>query len=446
MNQVRWRKSVSSLLLLLGTAAPMMGQAVILRVECGDDVTVTTESGASLPGRVAHFGFFNPSETPINQTAGGSTNFISPGNPNVGQPSTFPAGYAPYVFSTIHPAARDLVWIVGTQFTVDRSGTAGCSDTAKPFLVPVPLRLAAGSTNLGVELMKVAWVTRPAVLPTFTAAVDVWIGYNLPRFERNADVTITNLRVTDTAVLGDLVVSASPVRATYALSVKLLQGTQGVVAKSAPLEVFSSCSLTVSPSALPAGVSNSVYGPVAFSASGATAPYSFEVASGRLPNGMQLGNGSLGGTPSETGTFAFVLNITSADRCLVQQPYTLVIGGPTCAADVTGNVSITLGGFRQNLITGRWQQTVALNNRSGAAIQGPVSVALQGLSANASLYNSSGTTQCAAPAGRPYLRVNLAGGTWLPGQTLTATLDFVNTTPGQAITYTPRVLVGGLGQ
>ena len=121
----------------------------------------------------------------------------------------------------------------------------------------------------------------------------------------------------------------------------------------------------------------------------------------------------------------------------------MTVGGPACALDTTTSAAVTLGGFRQNLITGRWQQTVTLVNTSGAAIQAPVSLALQSLSANATLFNSAGTTQCAAPAGRPYVRLNPANGTWLPGQAISVTLDFLNSTPGQGITYTPRILSGG---
>lgn len=446
MNRRSLRCAGVALLLGMGAGAPALCQALIPLVECGDDLTLTDALGVPTLGRFAHFSYFNPTDAAISSAAGGSENFLSPGNPNQGQPSSFDPGYHRFAFMAAHRATRDLVWIRGTQFTLSRSGTLPCSDPAVPLLSPVPLRLAAGSTHLGIELMRLAWAARPAAPISHTATAEIWRGNTDAASTPTADVLISNLRVTENAVLGDVTVTATPSRSQYALTLKLANGTATIAAKSALLEVFSTCSLTVTPAALPAGVSQTAYGPVAFGANGATAPYAFELASGRLPNGMQLQNGILGGTPAETGAFAMVINVTSADRCLVQQPYTLTIGGPACAADVTNSVSRILGGFRQNLITGRWQQTVMLTNTSGAAIQGPVSIALQGLSSNATLYNSSGVTQCAAPAGRPYVRVNLSGGTWLSGQALTATLEFVNNTPGQAITYTPRILAGGLSQ
>jgi hypothetical protein len=317
--------------------------------------------------------------------------------------------------------------------------------------VPVPLRLLSGSTTLGLELMKLAWVSRPTIPPALTAVVELrsanrFESTSSPTVPDSSDVTFTNLRVTENAVLGDVTVVASPGRRRYAMTVKLRNGGATVMAKSAVLEVYNPCSVTVTPGALPSGVVQTAYGPVTLGASGATAPYTFQLASGALPAGLQLANGVIAGTPTESGTFAFSVAVTSSDGCLVQQAYTLAIGGPACAVDVTGRVSITLGGFRRNLATGRWQQTVTLVNTSGAAMQGPVSLAVQGLSANGSLFNSSGVTNCATPVGRPYVSLNLgSGGTWLAGQAVTTTLEFVNTTPGQAITYTPRVLAGGAG-
>jgi hypothetical protein len=212
------------------------------------------------------------------------------------------------------------------------------------------------------------------------------------------------------------------------------------------IEVYSTCALSVTPAALPAGTVNSPYAPVSLGAIGGTAPYQFALASGSLPPGITLANGSLSGTPTAAGTYDFAIHGMSADRCLARQSYTLVIGGPACAVDVSSQVSVTLGGFRRNLVTGRWQQTVTLTNNGATALNAPVRVALQNLSANATLFNASGVTQCAAPQGRPFVTVNLGGESSLrPAQAVSVTLEFVNTAPGQAITYTPRVLAGGVG-
>lgn len=50
------------------------------------------------------------------------------------------------------------------------------------------------------------------------------------------------------------------------------------------------------------------YMPVAVSASGGAAPYSYSVTSGALPAGLTLGSGgSISGTPTASGTFAFTI-------------------------------------------------------------------------------------------------------------------------------------------
>ncbi len=110
----------------------------------------------------------------------------------------------------------------------------------------------------------------------------------------------------------------------------------------------------------------------------------------------------------------------------------------SCATDVTGSIGITLGGFVVNPITKRWVQTVTLTNNSAASIAAPVSLVLDNLSSNATLFNPTGTTSLMLPAGSPYMDANV---TLAPGQSAPITLQFVNPT-NAAITYDARVLAG----
>lgn len=440
-----------SFLVLLAPSASAQG-VVIPLVECLDSFEVSVnQQNPSVPPRrqltIATFGYFNVLNQAVTIPVG-ADNFLFPGSVNRGQPTTF-TGYVPLAFQAAGGDGRDILWVVDAQQTVARPGLKTCSALPTvPFLIPIPLRLIAGTAVYGVELMKLLSVL-PGASPSTQFSVQAqvaeatWSSGAGMRAEATSSIAVSNVRLTDTAVVGDVSVVASPSRTSYPLSVQLLQNGTLKATKSMPIEVYNACPLSITPNALPAATVNMLYPPVSLGAIGGTAPYTFELASGALPPGMILADGIVSGTPTTAGTFVFTLNGMSSDRCLATQSYTLVVGGPACALDVTGNVSITLGGFRQNLITGRWQQTVALRNNGSTAILAPVSLALQGLSTNAALFNGSGVTQCAAPAGRPYLRLNL-NGTWLPGQTITATLEFTNTTPGQAITYTPRVLAGGV--
>jgi hypothetical protein len=55
------------------------------------------------------------------------------------------------------------------------------------------------------------------------------------------------------------------------------------------------------------------YAPVALSATGGRAPYSWTVSSGALPGGLSLvGDGSISGTPTAAGTFAFTIQVADS--------------------------------------------------------------------------------------------------------------------------------------
>lgn len=113
------------------------------------------------------------------------------------------------------------------------------------------------------------------------------------------------------------------------------------------------------------------------------------------------------------------------------------------AEDRSSSVSVTRGGFRLNRGTGRFVQQVILTNVSAGNIPASVSLVLDGLSANATLYNPAGTTGCTAPAGSPFVTVNVGADLMLtPGEQTSVTLEFVNPTLA-GITYSTRVLGPG---
>lgn len=110
----------------------------------------------------------------------------------------------------------------------------------------------------------------------------------------------------------------------------------------------------------------------------------------------------------------------------------------TCATDVTSAVGMTYSGVTLNPITRRYVQTVTMKNNTASAITGPLSLVLDNLTANVTLFNPAGTTDAMQPAGSPYVNasVNLA-----PGQSVGVQLQFVN--PGNIpFTYQARVLAG----
>lgn len=110
----------------------------------------------------------------------------------------------------------------------------------------------------------------------------------------------------------------------------------------------------------------------------------------------------------------------------------------SCAADVSSSIGITYGGVTLNPTTRRYVQTVTLRNNSSASIAGPISLVLDNLSADVTLFNASGNTDLMLPAGSPYVNAstNLAA-----GQSVAIQLQFTN--PGNvAFSYDARVLAG----
>src|SRR5262245_21207477 len=110
-----------------------------------------------------------------------------------------------------------------------------------------------------------------------------------------------------------------------------------------------------------------------------------------------------------------------------------------CAAEVTSSIGITYGGVTLNPMTRRYVQSVTLRNNSAATIVGPISLVLDKLSSNVSLYNASGITALVLPAGSPYVNANVVN--LAAGQSVVIQLQFTN--PGNIVfSYDARVLAG----
>jgi hypothetical protein len=96
--------------------------------------------------------------------------------------------------------------------------------------------------------------------------------------------------------------------------------------------------ITVNPATLPNGVLGTLYSQTV-SAVGGTAPYTFAVSSGALPNGLTLNatTGVISGTPTVAGTFNFTITATDANNCPGSRPYSIVIAGPPGCPVITVN-------------------------------------------------------------------------------------------------------------
>ena len=86
--------------------------------------------------------------------------------------------------------------------------------------------------------------------------------------------------------------------------------------------------LTVNPATLPAGFQGTAYAAQTLLATGGTAPHTFAVTTGSLPNGLNLASGgALTGTPTTAGSFTFTVTATDNTGCTGTQAYTVIISG-----------------------------------------------------------------------------------------------------------------------
>lgn len=97
--------------------------------------------------------------------------------------------------------------------------------------------------------------------------------------------------------------------------------------------------LAITSSSLPSGTAGSFYS-ASLGATGGTAPYSWNFASGTLPPGLSLAtNGTVSGTPTTPGTYTSHIEVFDATRGFVGRDFTLTINPASVPS--TGNAELT---------------------------------------------------------------------------------------------------------
>jgi hypothetical protein len=119
--------------------------------------------------------------------------------------------------------------------------------------------------------------------------------------------------------------------------------------------------VTVNPATLPNGTVGTPYNQTV-SGSGGTAPYTFAVTSGALPNPLLLNasTGVISGTPATAGTFNFTITATDANGCLGTRAYTVVIAAPACPVITLSPVPLPAG-----TVGTPYSQTVSASGGTG---------------------------------------------------------------------------------
>ncbi len=126
--------------------------------------------------------------------------------------------------------------------------------------------------------------------------------------------------------------------------------------------------ITVNPATLPNGTIGVLYDQTV-SGSGGTAPYTFAVTNGSLPNGLTLDSntGQITGTPTALGTFNFDITATDTYGCSGTHSYTVTINCPVITVNPATLPNGTVGTLYDQTVSGSGgaaPYTFALTNGS----------------------------------------------------------------------------------
>src|SRR6185436_13822740 len=129
-------------------------------------------------------------------------------------------------------------------------------------------------------------------------------------------------------------ISGTPTAAgPFSFTVKVTDSTGGTAA----IAITSNCGITIAPPDMTAQCVTATTGKVgvpyssSIGVTGGTAPYTFALNSGSLPNGLSLNptTGLISGTPTAAGPFSFTVKVTDST-------------GGTAAIAITSNCGITI--------------------------------------------------------------------------------------------------------
>jgi predicted extracellular nuclease len=126
--------------------------------------------------------------------------------------------------------------------------------------------------------------------------------------------------------------------------------------------------------------------------------------------------------------------VKNAYRASDHDPVVVSLALAPTFSDVTASAKIAKSGFTMNRLTGKTTGTVTITNTSGATLNGPLHLVLQGLTAGVTLDGKSGEQ-----GGAPYL--TLPNATLAAGASVTVTTTFTN--PSKvSIGYTAKLFSG----
>ncbi|MEO5846105.1 MAG: putative Ig domain-containing protein [Caldimonas sp.] len=265
--------------------------------------------------------------------------------PVIGQPFTqtnsASGGTVPRTYSIASGALPAGVTLDAATGTV-----SGMPTVAGPFSYAIRVSDAAGATATGATIAST--VAAPAALalsPATIAPASVGAFINQP-FVVSGGTAPYSFSVASGTLPPGLVldaatgtVSGTPtVPGNYAWSIRAVDATGAAVTLNLTLAVRAA-SLRIG--GAPVAYLNQPT-TQAFQASGGTAPYTFALRSGALPDGLTLNaDGTLTGTPTRAGVYSFILTVSDSDPAgpnRAELSYSMTVGvrpDPRLSAEVT---------------------------------------------------------------------------------------------------------------
>jgi hypothetical protein len=257
--------------------------------------------------------------------------------------------------------------------TVTATDANGCTASRDYLLVVV-----CSGTSITLSPSTLPTVAAGSVFPstTFTAT-----GGTGPYSFQKAGVLPAGMTFTTDTLSG------TPTQTgTFPITISAIDSVGGCVG-SQDYVVTVTCvgvTITVAPPTLASGPVGTAYGPVTFTASGGTSPYTF-AKTGALPPGMTFAAGVLSGTPTIPGTFPIVVTATDAAGCVGAASYSLVTTCPTITVTNPATATGTAGTA--------FSQTFTQSGGNGAVTFSTTSTLPTGLTLSSTGLLSGTTTQ-----------------------------------------------------
>jgi uncharacterized protein (TIGR03437 family) len=263
---------------------------------------------------------------------------------------------------------------------------AGLFNSINVTVDPTGLAPRVYTANISIKSTGTAnpTLTVPVTLNVVAASPNIFSTWPLGVIQQSAQSFVT--------IYGENYFANSTVSATGFTNESTITATDGVTTSSEtfyiPVYPSTASALRIPMgSPMPAGTVSSAYTAVNLTAAGGTSPYSWSLAAGQLPPGINLNGNQLTGTPTAAGTYYFTLQVedaTSPINAVAYMPFKMnVMPASVSALRVTGPTSVMAAGTLSSTYPNG-------NGAASAGAAGPLTWSATGLPSGMSINTTTG--------------------------------------------------------